>query len=148
MSVVPLLLGYTGFGKTRHAGVAGERSAHHVDRECGARCFAEAHAEVEQRLQAEFLEQPAVTGLGGGVGGQCMREPAGAEPGERCGGSRADETVEQERNAVAAGGERRAEDRGQLAAADRYQRRQRICNVIDFSGLSERAANQWKCFFS
>ena len=44
-------------GKGRHAGMAGERRAQHEHGDCGARSFAEPHAEIEQRLQAELLQQ-------------------------------------------------------------------------------------------
>ena len=57
-------VGDTRFGKRRHAGVARKGRAQNRDRECGARRFAETHIEIEQRLEAEFLQQCAVSGFG------------------------------------------------------------------------------------
>jgi hypothetical protein len=41
---------HTGLRERRHAGVARKRAAHDLDRERGARSFAEPHVEVEQRI--------------------------------------------------------------------------------------------------
>ena len=53
-----------GIGESGHAGVAGERGTAEQDRERSARGLAQAHVEVEQRPQAEPLEQAAVGRLG------------------------------------------------------------------------------------
>src|SRR5690242_11105290 len=53
-----------GFGEAGHAAVAGDRGAHDRNCERGARAFAEAHAEIEERRLADRREQAAMAGLG------------------------------------------------------------------------------------
>ena len=53
-------------------------------------------------------------------------EGARLQPRERRGGSRGDEAVEQHGDAMAAGGERGAEDGGKLAAAEDHARGERV----------------------
>ncbi len=121
-----VLAGDMGLGEGRHAGMAGERGAKHEHGDRGARAFAEPHAEIEQRLKAELLQQEAVARLGRQVSGERMVERIGAELCERRHGSGRDEAVDQNRDARAPRGEAGAEDRGKLAAAERGGDAERI----------------------
>lgn len=69
-----LLLRHAGLGKTRHPRMTFQRRADDVDGEAGAGAFAEPHAEVEQRRQAERFEQAAVAGFGRDMGGDGVGE--------------------------------------------------------------------------
>ena len=98
--------------------MAGKRRAQHEHGDRGARPFAEPHAEIEQRVEAELLKQEAVAGLCRHVPGKRMVERVGAEFLERGDGSGRDETVDQNRDARAPRGEAGAEDRSKLAPAE------------------------------
>ena len=100
--------------------MAGERRAHELDGERGARGFAKPHVEIEQWVQAQRLEQKPMTGFGRDVTRKRVVERIGAQLGERRNRGRADEAVEQHRNApMLARRERGAEDGGKLASAER-----------------------------
>src|SRR5262249_58669645 len=86
----------------RHAGVAGERGAQDRDRDGGAGGFAETHAEIEQRREAELVQQRAVGGLGRNVGSARVVERVVAQPPQRRDRRGADEPVEPPPDAAAA----------------------------------------------
>src|SRR5262245_865064 len=54
------LVADTGLGEGRHAGMTERRRAHDRNGECCAGGFAQAHAEIEQRLLADLLQQAAM----------------------------------------------------------------------------------------
>jgi hypothetical protein len=66
-------------GEGRHAGVTGERCSQHQHGDSGAGPFAEPHAEIEQRMKTELIEQDPVARFGRPVTGACMVEGAGAK---------------------------------------------------------------------
>ena len=74
--------------------------------------------EIEQRLQAELLKQPAMGRLGRHMSGEGMIERVGAELDERRDRGGADEAVEQDRDAAVTRRESRAENRRKLAASE------------------------------
>jgi hypothetical protein len=59
--------GDAGFVECGHPGVTGQRRAQQQDGDARARGFAKPHVEIEQRVEAEFAQQRAVTGFGGDV---------------------------------------------------------------------------------
>ena len=77
-------------------------------------------------MHAKLLEQQPMPGLGRHMAGQGVIERIGAELRQRRHGGGADEAVEQDRNAQMPRGERRAEDGGKLASAQRGGDAQRI----------------------
>ena len=77
-------------------------------------------------IEAKLVEQHAVAGFGRDVAGNGMRERVGAQLGERRDRRGADEAVEQHRNALPPRRERRAENGGKFAAAERRSDRERI----------------------
>src|SRR6185503_11169785 len=76
--------------------------------------------------QAKLLKQKPMSRLGRHMTGKRMVECAGAELGPWRHGARADEAVEQRRDAPMPRGERSAEDGGKLASAERCGDAQRI----------------------
>ena len=98
-----LALRDAGFGEARHAGVAVERRAQDVDRQAGARAFAEAHAEIEQRRHAQRLKQAAMAGFGRDMGGDGVVEPARLA-GVASGAAAAVQTKPSSRTGMPAGG--------------------------------------------
>ena len=116
---------HLGFGKRRHAGVAGECGAQHQHGDRGARAFAEPHAEIEQRGKAELFEQepwPASADLGP----PALVERIDAKLGQGRNGGGAHEAVEQRWDALMPRRERGAEDGGKLASAKSRGDAQRI----------------------
>ena len=111
-----------------------KRRAQDRDRQRRARALAEPHAEIEQRLELELVEQHSVRGLGRHMRGLRMIERVGAELRQRRGRGGADEAVEQHRNAAVARGERGAEDGGKLAAAERRCDQERIAQNAGMPG--------------
>ena len=117
-----LALRHAGFGKARHAGVAGERRADDVDGEAGAGAFAEPHAEIEQRRQVERIQQAAVAGLRPRRG---RRSRGRARPGPACAAARPPQCRRSRRAAPARScGGRRASRRGSRRVRGRRARRQ------------------------
>src|SRR5262249_22066654 len=72
------------------------------------------------------MQQHAMAGFRGDMGGQGMTEPLRVELLERCHRRAAGETVEQNRNAPVSRGKRRPQNRGKLAAPERGGDVQRI----------------------
>ncbi len=101
--------------------MTGRCRAQHRDGERRTGRLAETHAEIEQRIEPESGEQPAVAGLGGEVGGAAVIEGAGTEHRQRCDGGRGDETIEEDRNPGAAGADDGTRDRHQFPAAQPAQ---------------------------
>ena len=94
------------------------------DRRAGR--FAEPHVEIDERMQAHFLKQHAVTGFGGDVAGLRMRQRVGAQLCQRRHRGGANETIEQNRNAPPPRRQCGAKNGGKLAAAERRGYGQRI----------------------
>ena len=63
------LVGDASLGKRRHAVMTGKGCAQDGYLERRARAFAEPHAEIEQRLELEFVEQRTMPGFGGHMRG-------------------------------------------------------------------------------
>ncbi len=110
--------------------MAGERGSQHRHGERGARAFAKPHVEIEDRPHAERGAEPAMACFGGAMGDLRMVEGVWIELRERRGGSGGDEAVEQNRDAVTAGGKRGAKDSGKLAAAEDHARGERVCVMV------------------
>src|SRR4051812_50145734 len=93
-------------------------------------------------MYAKFLKQEPMSRLGRHVAGERMVERAGAELGPWRHGGRADEAVEQRRDAPMPRGERGAEDGGKLASAKRGSNAQRIDQdrLVADEGLHDRLA--------
>ena len=79
--------------------------------------FAEPHAEIDQRREAELVEQRPVRGFGRDMGRHRMGQRVAAQPGERRQSRGADEAVDDDRNALPPRRQRRAQDGGELTAA-------------------------------
>ncbi len=77
-------------------------------------------------MQPEFLEQQRVSRFRRHVAGQCMVERVAAKLGQRRHRGGTHEAIEQGRNAQMPRGQRRAQDGGKLAAAQRRRHTQRI----------------------
>src|SRR5262245_21782439 len=114
--------------------MAFKRRANDVDGKTGTRTLAETHLQVEQRRQAELTQQAAVRRFGRYMGSEHMMERGRVEFGERRYRTRANETVQQHRNAVMARGERCSQDRGKLAPAERRCDLQRIAECGAMGG--------------
>src|SRR3954451_7469084 len=137
-----LRAGDAGLGESCHPGVTGERGADQWDRDPCARRFAEAHVQVEQRIQLEFAQEIAVAGFGRDVPGAAMIERACIETRERQHRRGRHETVEQHRDIMPPGGEHRAGDRREFAAAECCRHRQRVAENVAMEtqrGLDRRA---------
>src|SRR5690349_16482946 len=106
--------------------MAGKRGAQEEQRRRGAGAFAEPHVEIEERREPERFEQQAVAGLGGDVAGERVRERVGAQLVERRDRGGADEAIEQNGNVVSSRRQRRAENGGKLAAAERRRDLERV----------------------
>src|ERR1700704_3273345 len=72
-----ILVGDLGLGEGRHAGVAGKGCAQDEHGDRGTGSFAKPHAEIEQRMKTELLEQEAVTRFGRHVTGKGVVEGIG-----------------------------------------------------------------------
>ena len=121
-------------GEGRHAGVAGKRRAKHENGDSRARALAEAHAKIEQRAKAEFLEQEKVARFGRAMAGKSVVERIGAKLCQGRHGSGANETVEQHRYMQMPRGERRTKNGGKLAPAQRSSDAQRIFEDLAMTG--------------
>src|SRR3990170_1968399 len=129
-----VLARHMGFGKRRHAGVAGKRGAQHEHGDRAARPFAKPHAEIEQRRKAERFEQKAVARFGRSMARQSMVERTGAKLVQGRHGGGAHEAVEQHGNAPMPRRERGTENGGKLAPAQRGSDAQRIAEDRPMTG--------------
>ncbi len=84
-------------------------------------------------VEPELFQQHAVTGFGGDMRGLRMRQRVGAQFRQRRHRRGADKAVEQHRNALPPRRERRAENGGKLAAAERRGNGQRIVERRDMA---------------
>ena len=131
------LVGDPGLGERRHAGVAGECRAQDRNRQRRARPFAQPHAEVEQWLDAELLQEssdarPRRKGA--------RPAHASSAPGRsRAKGATAAVQTNPSSNTgtpMMARGERAPRMRGKLAAAQRSGHRQWVVKISGVCGPS------------
>ena len=99
--------------------MTGQRRAQQQDCDAGAGGLAEPHFEVEQRGEAEFAQQVAMSGLGGYVSGAAVIEHALIEARQWQHGGGRHKTVEQHRYPEFPRCEHRTGDPSQFAAAER-----------------------------
>ncbi len=81
--------------------MAGQSRAQQQNGDARARGFAEPHIEIKQRVEAEFLQQRAMTGFGGDMRRAAMIQNAHFQARERNDGRGRDESVEQHGNVMA-----------------------------------------------
>ena len=101
-------------------------AAQQQDGDARARSLTEPHIEIEQRVEAKFAQQGAVTGFGGNMSRAAMLHDAWVKTRERNDGRGRDEAVEQHGNLMAPRREDRARDRGEFAPAQRRRHAKRI----------------------
>src|SRR5262245_27805142 len=117
-----------------HAEVAGERRSKHRHGKRGARALAKPHVKVEDRPHAERGAEPAMTCFRRAMRHLHMIECAWIEMRERRRRRGSDEAVEQHGDAMAAGGERGAEDAGKLTAAEDHGGGERVRMMVPVAG--------------
>ncbi len=108
-----------GLGERRHSGVARNGGPKNERPHHRAGGFAKPHAEVQQRLEPEFVEEHAVCGFRRHMRGDGVGQPIGPQHSERSDRSRAHKAVDEHRNTLPAGCQRGAQDGGKLAASSR-----------------------------
>ena len=132
--ILPRSVGDACLRERCHVGVAGERRAQHRHDQGSARSLAETHAEIEEGGELEFTQQHPVRRLGRDMRCQGMIERIAAQLRQRRDRRGADEAVEQHRDPALARRQRRAQDGGKFAPAERRRARQRVGEACSVSG--------------